>query len=127
MAESRDGFYEIPQRLTLNRWALSGEWGIGREQVVLKQAGGSIAFRFHARDVHLVLSNQPGGAIPYRVSLDDKPPAASHGVDVDRGGEGLLDGGRLYHLVRAQDTVRERTLRIAFSEPGAEAYAFTFG
>ena len=127
LAVSRDGFYEIPQRLTLNRWALSGEWGIGREQVVLKQAGGSIAFRFHARDVHLVLSHQPGIRIPYQVSLDGKPPAASHGVDVDRSGEGLLDGGRLYHLIRTHDTVRERTLRIAFSEPGAEAYVFTFG
>ena len=110
-----------------DRWALSGEWTVGRENVVLDQAGGSIAFRFHARDAHLVLS--PGGRdpIPFRVLLDGDAPGPSHGVDVDEDGNGVLRDGRLYQLAREHDTVRERTLEITFLEPGAEAYAFTFG
>jgi thiol-disulfide isomerase/thioredoxin len=117
---------ELPERLRLNRWMLAGEWTVGRENVVLEEAGGSIAFRFHARDAHLVLS---GGAraIPFRVRVDGKAPGPSHGVDVDEDGNGLLRDGRLYQLVREHDAVRERTLEITFGEPGAEAYVFTFG
>ena len=108
-------------------WALSGEWTVGPEQVAVDEAGGSISCRFHARDAHLVLS--PGGRapIPFRVLLDGEPPGASHGVDVDADGNGLLRDGRLYQLVRQPGAVRERTLEITFLEPGAEAYAFTFG
>jgi hypothetical protein len=119
--------YELPARLPLNHWALSGEWTIGRENVVLDQAGGSIAFRFHARDAHLVLSRGARDPIPFRVLLDGQAPGPSHGVDVDEDGNGLLRDGRLYQLVREHDTVRERTLEITFLEPGAEAYVFTFG
>jgi thiol-disulfide isomerase/thioredoxin len=118
---------ELPERLPLNHWALGGEWSIGGENVVLDEAGGTIAFRFHARDAHLVLSPGSRGPIPFRVLLDGEPPGASHGVDVDEDGTGLLQDGRMYNLVRAHDTVRERTLHITFLEPGAEAYAFTFG
>jgi thiol-disulfide isomerase/thioredoxin len=106
---------------------LSDEWKVESERVVLQQAGGSIALRFHARDVHLVLSRGTGEPIPFRVLLDGEAPGASHGVDVDDDGNGLLRDGRLYQLVRERDAVRERTLEIAFAEPGAEAYAFTFG
>jgi thiol-disulfide isomerase/thioredoxin len=116
-----------PDRLPLNHWALSGEWTIGRESVVLDEAGGSIAYRFHARDAHLVLSREAGAPIPFRVLLDGEAPGPSHGVDVDGGGNGLLGDGRMYQLVREHDAVRERTLEITFLEPGAEAYAFTFG
>src|SRR5215208_1312618 len=119
--------YELPERLPLNHWALAGEWTIGRENVVLDRAGGSIAYRFHARDAHLVLSPGARGPIPFRVLLDGEAPGASHGVDVDDDGNGLLRDGRLYQLVRERDAVRERTLEITFLEPGAEAYAFTFG
>jgi hypothetical protein len=119
--------YELPARLPFNHWALAGEWTIGREHVVLDQAGGSIAFRFHARDAHLVLCSGGGNPIPFRVLLDGEPPGASHGVDVDEGGNGLLRDGRLYQLVREHDAVRERTLEITFLEPGVAAYAFTFG
>jgi thiol-disulfide isomerase/thioredoxin len=121
------GAYELPERLRLNHWALAGEWTIGREQVVLDQAGGSIAFRFHARDAHLVLSPGAREPIPFRVLLDGEAPGASHGVDVDENGDGLLQDGRLYQLVREHDAVRERTLEITFLKAGAEAYAFTFG
>ena len=119
--------YELPERLRLNHWALAGEWTIGRENVVLDQAGGSIAYRFHARDAHLVLSPGAREPIPFRVLLDGEAPGPSHGVDVDEDGNGLLRDGRLYQLVREHDAVRERTLEITFLEPGAEAYAFTFG
>jgi thiol-disulfide isomerase/thioredoxin len=119
--------YEFPERLGFSRWALAGEWTIGRENVVLDEAGGRIAFRFHARDAHLVLSARTRKPIPFRVLLDGEPPGASHGVDVDEDGNGLLQDGRLYQLVRQHDAVRERKLQITFLEPGAEAYAFTFG
>jgi thiol-disulfide isomerase/thioredoxin len=119
--------YALPERLRLNHWALAGEWTIGRENVVLDQAGGSIAYRFHARDAHLVLSAGAREPIAFRVLLDGAPPGPSHGVDVDEDGTGVLREGRLYQLVREPDTVRERTLQITFLEPGAEAYVFTFG
>ena len=119
--------YELPERLGFNQWALAGEWTIGRESVVLDEAGGSIAFRFHARDAHLVLSPGAREPIPFRVLLDGEAPGRSHGVDVAEDGNGLLAEGRLYQLVRQHDSVRERTLEITFLEPGAAAYVFTFG
>ena len=119
--------YALPDRLGLNQWALAGEWTSGGENVVVDQAGGSIAFRFHARDAHLVLSPGAREPIPFRVQLDGDAPGASHGEDVDEDGNGLLREGRLYQLVRQRDGVRERTLQVTFLEAGAEAYAFTFG
>jgi Thioredoxin like C-terminal domain/AhpC/TSA family len=119
--------YELPGRLRLDHWAVAGEWTIGRESVVLDEGGGSIAYRFHARDAHLVLSPGAREPIPFRVLLDGEAPGPSHGVDVDESGNGLLRDGRLYQLVRERDAVRERTLEITFLETGAEAYAFTFG
>jgi hypothetical protein len=119
--------YELPENLHLNHWALAGEWTIGREQVVLDKAGGTMAYRFRARDAHLVLSRGTREPIPFRVLLDGQAPGPSHGVDVDENGNGVLADGRLYQLVRAHDTVRARTLEIMFREPGAEAYVFTFG
>jgi thiol-disulfide isomerase/thioredoxin len=106
-------------------YELAGEWTIGPENIVLEQAGGSIGFRFHARDAHLVLSSR--APIPFRVLLDGEPPGPSHGADVDADGHGELRDGRLYQLVRQHEGSRERTLQITFDEPGAEAYAFTFG
>jgi thiol-disulfide isomerase/thioredoxin len=119
--------YTLPERLPGNHWALAGEWTIGRESVELDRAGGSIACRFHARDAHLVLSPQAREPIRFCVLLDGNPPGRSHGVDVDEDGNGLLQDGRLYQLVREHDVVRERTLEITFLEPGAKAYVFTFG
>jgi thiol-disulfide isomerase/thioredoxin len=119
--------YQLPERLRSNHWALAGEWTIGSENVVLHQPSGSIAFRFHARDAHLVLSPGVRGPIPFRVFLDGEAPGRSHGVDVDEDGNGVLRDGRLYQLMRQYDEVRDRTLEITFLEPGAEAYVFTFG
>ena len=110
-----------------NHWMLDGEWTIEPENVVLDRAGGSITCRFHARDAHLVLSPGTRGPIPFHVLLDGEPPGPSHGVDVDEDGTGLLVDGRMYQLVRQHNAVRARTLEITFLEPGAEAYAFTFG
>jgi thiol-disulfide isomerase/thioredoxin len=107
--------------------SLRGEWTVGSENVVLDQAGGSIAYRFHARDANLVLSPGAHEPIPFRVLVDGEPPGSSHGVDVDGEGNGLLRDGRLYQLVREPGAVRERTLEITFLEPGAEAYVLTFG
>jgi len=94
---------------------------------VLDRAGGSIAYRFHARDAHLVLSPVAREPTPFRVLLDGEAPGASHGVDVDEDGQCLLRDSRLYQLVRQDGEVREHTVEITFLEPGAEAYVFTFG
>ena len=107
--------------------SLAGEWRVGAENVVLEQAGGSIAIPFHARDAHIVLSGGASDPIPFRVLLDGEAPGASHGVDVDEEGNGLLRDGRMYQLARQHDGVCKRTLEITFLEPGAEAYSFTFG
>ena len=119
--------YQLPGHLRLNHWALAGEWTIGPENAVSGPAGGSIAYRFHARDAHLVLSAGAREPIPFRLLLDGEAPGPSHGADVDEDGNGVLRDGRLYQLVRAHDAVRERTLEITFAGPGAEAYVFTFG
>jgi thiol-disulfide isomerase/thioredoxin len=123
----QSGAYSFPDRLPLNNWAVDGEWTIGNEKATLRRAGGRLAFRYHARDAHLVLSSQRSEPISFRVALDGEAPGLSHGVDIDEEGNGSLRDGRLYQLVRAHDAVRERTLEITFLEPGVEAYAFTFG
>ncbi|HTR68988.1 MAG TPA: hypothetical protein VMH41_02015, partial [Mycobacteriales bacterium] len=119
--------YQLTERLCVNQWALAGDWTIGRENVVLEQAGGSIAFRFHARDAHLVLSAAARAQIPFHVLLDGGAPGPSAGLDVDEDGTGVLRDGRLYQLVRQHDRVHEHTLQISFHDAGAEAYVFTFG
>jgi thiol-disulfide isomerase/thioredoxin len=111
----------------LNDWALDGEWRVQSERVVLEEAGGSIAFRFHARDAHAVLSPGPRDPIPFRVRLDGEAPGAAHGLDTDADGNGELREGRMYQLIRQPGAIGDRTLELTFLEPGAEAYSFTFG
>ena len=111
----------------LNRWALNGEWRIQDERVVAQEPGASIAFRFHARDAHAVLSPGPRDPIPFRVTLDGEAPGEAHGADADADGNGELREGRMYQLIRQPGAIRDRTLELAFLEPGAEAYSFTFG
>jgi hypothetical protein len=127
LGDARGERLASPDRLRLNHWALAGEWTSGPESVVLDEAGGSIAFRFHARDAHLVMSPGTREPIPFRLLLDGEPPGASHGVDVDEEGNGVLREGRMHQLVRQHDAVRERTVAITFLERGAQAYSFTFG
>jgi thiol-disulfide isomerase/thioredoxin len=124
---TRGGRNGSPEHLRVNQWALVGEWTTGAEKVTLERANGSISFRFHARDAHLVLSRNAREPIPFRLLLDGDTPGDAHGIDVDENGDGVVDEGRLYQLVRQRDSVRERTLEITFPEPGAEAYVFTFG
>lgn len=119
--------YQLPARVGLNQWALAGEWTVGSEKIVLDQAGGTISFRFQARDAHLVLSGGARDPIPFRVVLDGAAPGRSHGVDTDEDGNGVLGDGRLYQLVREHGAVRERLLEVTFGAPGAEGYVFTFG
>ena len=119
--------YHLPAYLSLNQWALAGDWTIGREKAVLEDPGGTIAFRFRARDANVVLDRSAPEPIPFRVLLDGDPPGLSHGVDVGEQGAGVLREGRLYQLARQHDGVAERTLQITFEAAGAQAYVFTFG
>ena len=122
-----DLVYELPQRLPLNHWALGGHWSLQRERAVLDRGRGRLAFRFHARDVHLVMSSETEDPIAFHVLLDGLPPEDCDGSDVDPHGDGVLLGGRMYQLVRQRAGVRERTLEISFDRPGVQVYAFTFG
>jgi thiol-disulfide isomerase/thioredoxin len=120
--------YVAPEMLMLNQWALSGDWTIESRASVLDGAEGRIAYRFHARDVNLVLRSRTQGAtVPFRVLLDGAPPTAAHGLDVDEDGHGTLVQPRLYQLVRQQGSITDRTFEITFLAPGVEAYVFTFG
>jgi thiol-disulfide isomerase/thioredoxin len=112
----------------LNQWALSGDWTVGRENAILNQADGAIVYRFHARDLHLVLGPMAEGRlIRFRVTIDGVAPGASHGTDVDEDGHGLVIRQRLYQLVRQNGAISDRTFEIRFLDPGVEAYVFTFG
>jgi thiol-disulfide isomerase/thioredoxin len=120
--------YELPDSLKLNSWGLVGDWTVQRKATVLNEAGGRIAFRFHARDVHLVLGPGADGApVPFRVLVDGQPPGDAHGLDVDQEGNGEVAEQRLYQLIRERGSITDRTFKISFSAPGVEAYVFTFG
>jgi len=112
----------------LNEWGLSGDWTIGEERAVLDKKDGSITYRFHARDLHLVLgSGSEGSPVQFRVTIDGAPPGDSHGADIDADGHGVVTGQRLYQLVRQSGAIADHTFEIRFFDPGVEAYAFTFG
>ncbi|MGH7686533.1 MAG: thioredoxin family protein [Candidatus Dormibacteria bacterium] len=120
--------YTAPDKLRVNEWALTGDWTVGGRAGTVNAAGGSLVFRFHARDVHLVMApGAGGGARRFHVSLDGSPPGDAHGLDVDGAGAGLVREPRLYQLIRQQGGVEDRTIEIVFEDPGAEAYVFTFG
>jgi thiol-disulfide isomerase/thioredoxin len=120
--------YGVPGRLRLNHWALAGDWTVGRQAALLNQAGGRIVYRFHARDLHLVMApSVPESPIRFRILVDGEPPGAAHGIDVDVQGNGTLTQPRLYQLIRQPGPVSERTFEITFLDSGVQAYAFTFG
>jgi len=120
--------YTAPAELRLNHWALSGEWTLGAQAATLNAANGRIDYRFHARDLHLVMGPPaPGTGIPFRVLIDGQPPGAAHGTDVDAQGNGTVTEQRLYQLIRQHGPITDHTFEITFPSPGPQAYAFTFG
>jgi thiol-disulfide isomerase/thioredoxin len=121
------GRVDSPAHLALNHWAVSGDWAVEEESAVLSAAGGSVTFRFHARDLNLVLAPPAAGApVSFTVLLDGRPPGHDHGLDINELGEGTVDEPRMYQLVR-QRGAAERAFEITFLDPGVRAYVFTFG
>jgi len=120
--------YAAPARVKLNDWALSGDWTVKKDAVVLNKASGRIAYRFHARDLHLVMGPAVRGAsVRFRVLIDGQPPGAAHGIDVDDQGNGTVAEQRLYQLIRQSTPIADRQFEIEFLDPGVEAFSFTFG
>ncbi len=120
--------YTVPEQLGLGDWALSGDWTIDEQATTLNTANGRIVCRFHARDLHLVMGPAgQGTSVRFRVLIDGQPPGADHGTDVDDQGHGVVIRQRLYQLIRQRGPITARTFEIAFADPGAQAYAFTFG
>jgi thiol-disulfide isomerase/thioredoxin len=120
--------YAVPAKLKLNHWALSGDWTVGKHATALNKANGRIAYRFHARDLHLVMGPAAQGTpVRFRVLIDGQPPSASHGIDVDEQGHGTVTEQRLYQLIRQPKAIADRQFEIEFLDSGVEAFAFTFG
>ncbi|MFM9926879.1 redoxin family protein [Variovorax sp. H27-G14] len=128
LAKDRTRVYQAPAALRTNQWALNGEWTVGNEGAVLARAGGRIAYRFHARDLHLVLGPSADGTpVRFKVTVDGQPPLADHGADTDAQGNGTVGAQRLYQLVRQASSPAERLFEIEFLDAGAQAFVFTFG
>lgn len=120
--------YALPVQLRLNQWALSGDWTVNSEPATLNRANGRIAFRFHARDVNLVMGPAaPGTSVRFRVLIDGQPAGAVHGADVDDQGNGTLSEQRMYQLIRQPKPIADRLFEIEFLDSGAEGFCFTFG
>ena len=120
--------YTVPATLKLNHWGLSGDWTVRTDAVALDKANGRIAYRFHARDVHLVMGPaSKGSSVRFRVLIDGHPPGAAHGADIDDQGNGMITEQRMYQLVRQPKPIVDRQFEIEFLDPGVEAFAFTFG
>jgi thiol-disulfide isomerase/thioredoxin len=128
VAINKGRVYAAPARLSLNHWSLSGDWTVGKQAILLNKANGRIAYRFHARDLHLVMGPAARGAsVRFRVLIDGLPPGAAHGVDVDAQGNGTVTEHRLHQLIRQPKPVAGRQFEIEFLDPGVEAFSFTFG
>lgn len=120
--------YVFPHALQLNEWALSGSWTMGKQAAVLHMAGGRMAYRFHARDLHLVMGPSARGAkVRFRVRIDGQPPGDAHGVDVDSQGNGVVTEPRMYQLIRQTPPIADHQFEIEFLDAGVQTFAFTFG
>jgi thiol-disulfide isomerase/thioredoxin len=120
--------YAAPARLKLNAFALSGDWTVGKQATALTKPNGRIAYRFHARDLHLVMGPAvPGSSVRFRVLIDGRPPGAAHGIDVDEQGNGTVTEQRLHQLIRQAPPIVDRQFEIEFLDSGVEVFAFTFG
>jgi thiol-disulfide isomerase/thioredoxin len=126
--ERTQNFSTRPARLSLNQWALAGEWTKGILAIASKAPLARILYRFHARDLHLVMGpERRESPVRFRVSLDGKPPGSAHGVDIDEGGNGKVVEQTVYQLIRQPKPIVDRTFEIEFLDAGVEAFAFTFG
>jgi len=124
----RRHFYAAPARLRLNQWALSGNWTMGREVNVVNEGNGRILYRFHARDVNLIMGPAvPGTSLRFRVLIDGKAPGAAQGIDVDSLGNGTVTEQRMYQLIRQPAPIIDREFEIEFPDRGVEVFDFTFG
>jgi hypothetical protein len=120
--------YNPPANLQLNQWALSGEWTFKKQSVLLNRKNGRIVYRFHSRDLHMVMGSINGEKeIRFRILVDGKPIGSGHGVDVDDKGYGTVKGQRLYQLIRQSSPIIEREFEIEFFDEEAEVFSFTFG
>jgi len=120
--------YAVPAPLRLNQWALSGDWTVSKQVIALNTANGKIAYRFHARDLHLVMGPAAQGtSVRFRVLMDGKPPGAAHGLDVNNQGNGRVTEQRLYQLIRQAKPIVDRQFEIEFLDSGVETFAFIFG
>jgi cytochrome c biogenesis protein CcdA/thiol-disulfide isomerase/thioredoxin len=127
LARDQEATYSVPASLALNQWSLGGPWTVGGE-FARGGAGARLVFRFHARDLHLVLGpDADGRPVRFRVTLDGREPGADHGTDIDAHGNGVASEQRLYQLIRQSGSIGDRTFSIEFLDPGARAYSFTFG
>jgi len=128
LAQDSRKTYSPPPTPSLNQWGLSGSWNIGAESAVLQAAPGKVVFRFHSRDLHLVLAPAKNGEpVRFRVTLDGAAPGADHGADSAPDGSGLVREPRLYQLIRQKGRIEDRTFEIEFLTPGVQALDFTFG
>jgi thiol-disulfide isomerase/thioredoxin len=120
--------YVVPNHLSLNEWALSGSWTIGRQAAVLEEANGKVVYRFHARDLNLVMApSTPGTPVRFRVLIDGHPPGAASGTDIDEQGYGTVGEARMYQLIRQSEKITDREFEIEFLTSGVSVYDFTFG
>lgn len=119
--------YTAPRDLDLNEWGLAGDWMVVPEGAILDATGGRIIYRFHSRDLNLVMGPRAARDIRFRVRLDGEAPGAAHGLDVDERGAGTAKDQRLYQLIRQPQPIEDRTVEIEFLDPGVEAFSFTFG
>ena len=120
--------YARPAELALNPWGLEGTWSVQPDRALLGSAGGRMVYRFHARDLHLVLGpSEPGRSLRFRIRIDGAAPGEDHGTDIGADGLGTVTEHRLYQLVRQRGAVADRTFEIGFLDAGVEAFAFTFG
>ena len=127
-APGRRRSYTAPRELRLNEWALAGDWTMEKDRIAPNEPNGRIVYRFHSRDLHLVMG-PPTGARPvrFRVLLDGQPPNGAHGLDVDEQGNGVTSAQRLHQLIRQSKPIVDRTCQIEFFDPGVQAFSFTFG
>jgi hypothetical protein len=120
--------YSAPVRPELNQWGPAGSWKVGGERATLESAPGKIVFRFHSRDLHMVLGPSKNGmSVRFRVKIDGAPPSDDHGSDSATDGTGEIGEPRMYQLIRQKGLIKDATFEIEFLDPGVEAFSVTFG